>query len=149
MASIFGSNRVPQLNFTSPATTLTLSNCTIIKDEPEPVIISHESPLTGHKINIVKGHRWIIEFRVNLFKYTSTDAKTLLTTLWDNLGDNDIHIKRFSDESDWMNDMDGNDAHFTLVEVRPAFLTQSRDKDILYIRLESNDLINLPASYGS
>lgn len=136
--SVFGTNRIPRYH--DGTIGIAITNCVILKDEPEPDLLQIVSPITGHKSSVLKGYRWIFEVQVNLFKETS--PSTTITRFLGDLGQTNHQIKRFGDASDYMKNASGN-VYFTLTKVQPAFLTQARQYDILILRWESNDYIDL------
>lgn len=139
MASVFGTNRVPRYHNGTSA--IALDYAVVLKDEPEPDIITAISPINGHRSTVVKGYRWVFEIRINLWK-EGASANATLTQFLNDLGGTDHQIKRFGDAVDFMKNSSGN-VYFTLVKVQPGFLTQARQYDTVILRWESNDYIDL------
>ncbi len=137
MASVFGSNRVPIVY--NGSANVNLNNCVVIKDEPVPDIVRHISPLNGHRTTIVRGYHWVFEVKINFWKNAS--GPVLKGWLAD-VGQTDHKIKRFTDD-DFLK-LDGStDCEFTLEVVKSGFLTNSRDKDVIFMRWVSNDYVQL------
>ena len=140
MASVFGSNRVPV--YFDGAGSVNIQFCTVVRDEPEYDINVLKDPLTGQKYTDVRGYRWIFEVRINLFKQTSPTPTVALNALYGQVGETNHKIKRFNDDS-YVQIPGGGDAEFTLEEVRSAFLTQDRTKDICFARWVSNEYVDM------
>jgi hypothetical protein len=137
MASVFGSNRVPAVH--NGSAEVTLNNCIVLKDEPQPDIVVHQSPLNGHRTTIVRGYHWVFEVQLNFWKSASAAA---LKAWLEDVGETNHRIKRFGDD-DYLKKDGSTDCYFTLEFVRSSFLTQSRDKDVIFLRWTSNDYVQL------
>lgn len=138
MASVFGSDRVPRIH--DGGAEVALNDVIVTRDEAIPDIVQHISPINGHRTTIVRGYWWVFEVRMHFWKNGNA---TLMQTYLQEIGETDHRIKRFGVADDFIKDADNNDLYFTLVHVKPSFLTNSRDKDILVARWESNDYAGL------
>ncbi len=137
MASHFGADRVPMIHH--GAFDQDLDDCVVLIDEPVPDVVQHISPINGHRTTIVRGYHWIFEARLNFWKTgTLFDFEFWLSEV----GETGHRIRRFGDD-DYIQSPAGADVFFTLVLAKPAFLTNSRDKDTLILRWESNDYVGI------
>jgi hypothetical protein len=111
----------------------------VVKDEPETAAVINKAEIGGARYSFVRGQRWIFEIEINLFKYP--DSGDLVFQRWiENLGATDFIIFRHYDGEPFT-DENGIEVFFTLVEVKPFYLTQGRKYDRLLLRFVSNDFV--------
>ena len=120
--------------------TVPLTYSTIVTSEPTTDYVEQKSSLTGDRALISRGTHWVVEIKVNLWKYTTSPTpgekystiaayKGKLVSLW-------LHA-----DGPQFYKSAGVDALFMLKEITPSFITDTDFKDVILLRFESTDTI--------
>ena len=110
-----------------------LNFSTVQADRPETDVLVNVSDIDGFRDTDVRGQRWTIEVQVNLFKYADYGV-ALLAQLSEDLGNKHITLWRHINGEP----MSGT---WTLAEVSPFYLNNSRHKDRVKLVFASNDYV--------
>lgn len=111
----------------------------ILKDEPEIDLIEHKSVINGHREFDYQGKHWIYEIRMHLYKCSNPRSKYEEIKQYEG---SEVVLFRHS-EAEPFKDANDDDVLFLITKIQEAYFDTTDYKDILIIRFESKDYIDL------
>lgn len=124
---------------TGTPATVELDYVVVLNDKPEIDLVQHKSIIDGHREFTHRGKHWFYQIRVHLFKYV--DPRSKYEEILQYQG-SDVILYRHRD-GDAIKDGAGNDVVFVITGVEEAYLNTPDYKDVLIVRFESKDYVDL------
>ena len=119
--------------------TVNLDYVVILTDKPEIDLVEHKSVINGHREFILQGKHWVYEIRLHLCKYADIRAKYEEINQY--LGA-DVWLYRHREAAPFK-DSAGDEVLFNIVSIDESYFDTPDYKDVLIIRFESKDYVNL------
>jgi len=109
--------------------------------------LTYQSPLNGIRTSFVRGYHWEYEVILHLYKLSSETARRTQMDKWLGwIGDNDFKIKTWGD-ANFIEEVDGVDAFFTLEEATPSYFSRRWTKDLCTLLFISNTYVQYELSH--
>ena len=135
--AVFGSD-APKI-ITSGAVEIEIDNVEVINDRPLVSVKEFIEQFSGIKERRFYGRHWLFEIQVNLFKEADPLAtyNTLKGVLFD-----EVTLYRHRD-GDQFKKPNGEDVPFFVSAVDPKYIEQNNYNDILIMRFESAEIVDV------
>ena len=124
------------------ATTVQLYNAVLSTSFQEPDIITHKSVLTGFKSYVVKGDYSSFDVLVYLYKYSVPKTKFQEIYAYNH---QNCYFYPHAD-GNAIKDSGGTDVYFHISQMRLEYLDNLNENDILRIRFEAIDYVDIEES---
>ena len=112
--------------------TVLIDFAVLIKDNPDPDFVVHQSPLSGARVIVYRGYHWVYEVDVHLHLESDPTAKFNIYN-----GDLGLEMALHRDRNK------GSLGTFVLVDVPPRYVTFSGFEDIVRLKFISKNFVDL------
>lgn len=122
----------------------------IQKDKPEEDIVIHTSIFTGHRSFIIKGKYWIVEMKMNLYKYTAAiDSLTPQQKYKELKQYEGLEMRYYRHRGgDYLKDSTGAEVKMFLESITESYYKTSDYKDLLLLKFRSTKYVDLTQGLG-